>query len=101
MEKIAELEENDTALFIVWLMRRAGFDAQIEPLLSGGYKEIIGVDFYPKWALVVPKSQLNLAERVYNLACEFNWDEKLWKERKVDKRMLDAFLKKVEKEKMR
>jgi len=94
MKKLTELENEEIVKFVIWLLKKAGFHPDVQPLVGGEYE--FCPHFKPTWAVVVPHNEYKDAERAYHIACEFNWDDKLWKERKVNKRTLDAFLKALE-----
>jgi len=93
LTRIAEFEEKqkDVATFSIWLLRQLGVRAEIQPLFGADYSKIMKMNWKPTMAIVVPKKDEKYADKILEVAAEFNWEGKT-----TDKRILPVFLKELE-----
>ena len=89
-ERIAEYEKQDIVLFIVWILRNIGIDAEAQPLIGQDYSDM-GYNYKPSWAVVVPKKDVEYADQAIEILSEFNWTGK-----ESDKKILPVYIKEVE-----
>ena len=84
MKKVSIAEyESDMADFVVYMLRKAGYDAEKQPLIHSAKEDIsmrMGKEWFkgwnPNYSVVVPKSQQKGAEKILHELSEFNWYEK-------------------------
>ena len=84
MKKVAIAQyEEEMAEFVIYLLKKAGIDAQKQPIVHSCKNEmsrIMGkewaVGWNPKWAVVVPSNQQKEAEEILDHIAEYNWYER-------------------------
>jgi len=69
--------------FVVYILRKAGIDAEKVPLLHSAKEDMsmrYGKELFkgwnPRWSIVVPKRQEKTAEKILDDLAEYNWYEK-------------------------